>query len=467
MASRQKMKQKAIPPELLDYSNDTAAAVLLTTPRGARVLLWCMLLFVAVAIGWAHFAHLDEVTSGEGTVIPSQQIQVVSNLEGGIVRELYIHEGQQVEKDQPLLLIDDTRFRSDLRERGQEIASLQGDIIRLQAEVNSISVSDDAKLAWREQVKLTRQPLVFSEAFQRDYPGQAEVQQAVFSERIDYLNNQLSIFGQQIAQREQEVIETNARIRTLQRGVSLVAREVNISRPLAREGVVPEVEILRLERQLNELQGELESTRLLLPKLDASLRENIYKRKEVALTFRSDAQKELSERRNRQAQLQEGAVGLQDRVKRTLVISPLKGTVKTLNVNTVGGVIQPGMALVEIVPLEDTLLIEARLSPKDIGFLRPGLEAMVRFTAYDFTIYGGLKGEVEKISADSIQDEEGNTFYLATIRTYESFLGAEDAPLRIIPGMQAGVDIITGKKTVLDYLLKPILRAKQSALRER
>lgn len=461
------MGKKALPPELLDYTNDTAAAVLLNTPKAGKALLWSMLLFVMVAIIWAYFAELEEVTSGMGKVIPSSQIQVVSNLEGGIVRELYIREGQQVDKGQALLLIDDTRFLSDLREREQEIAALQGDVRRLKAEVNSINIQEDAGLAWRDQVKVEKVDLEFPDAFSEQYPGQPEFQRSLFNERLGFVKNQLSIFGNQIEQREQEVIETNSKIRTLQRGVSLAAREVNMSRPLAREGIVPQVEILRLERQLNEMQGELESTRLLLPKLDASLRENIFKRKEVALTFRSDAQKELNERRNRLVQLQQGEVGLQDRVRRTSVTSPVKGTIKTLNVNTVGGIVQPGVDLVEIVPLEDTLLVEARIEPKDIGFLRPGLEAMVKFTAYDFTIYGGLVGEVEKISADSIQDEEGNTFFLATIRTSESFLGQQTAPLRIIPGMQAGVDIITGKKTVLDYLLKPILRAKQSALRER
>ncbi|MGR7921708.1 HlyD family type I secretion periplasmic adaptor subunit [Zobellella denitrificans] len=461
------MAKRSLPPELLDYTSDTAAAILLTTPRGARALLWCMLLFVFAALIWARFAELEEVTSGTGSVIPSQQIQVVSNLEGGIVRELYTREGQQVEKGQPLLLIDDTRFLSDLRERGQEIAALHGDVRRLEAEVSAISINEDSSLAWREQVRIVGSVLAFSDDFRQQYPGQAEVQQALFEERLGFVRNQLSILGNQIEQREQEIIETNAKVRTLQRGVSLAAREVDMSRPLAREGIVPQVEILRLERQLNQMQGELESTRLLLPKLDASLRENIFKRKEAALTFRSEAQRELSERRNRLAQLQEGEVGLQDRVRRTSVTSPVKGTIKTLKVNTVGGVVQPGMDLVEIVPLEDTLLVEARILPKDIGFLRPGLEAMVKFTAYDFTIYGGLLGEVEKISADSIQDDEGNTFFLATIRTQESFLGTEEAPLKIIPGMQAGVDIITGKKTVLDYLLKPILRAKQGALRER
>ncbi|WP_417614684.1 HlyD family type I secretion periplasmic adaptor subunit [Oceanisphaera sp.] len=461
------MAKKTLPPELLDYTNDTAAAVLLNTPRAGKALLWTMLVFVGVALGWAYFAELEEVTSGMGKVIPSSQIQVVSNLEGGIVRELYVREGQQVEKGQALLLIDDTRFLSDLREREQEIAALQGDVRRLKAEVSSMHIREDADLAWREQVKVAKEELEFPDEFREQYPGQPEFQRSLYSERLGFVKNQLSIFGNQIEQREQEVIETNAKVRTLQRGVSLAAREVNMSRPLAREGIVPQVEILRLERQLNQLKGELESARLMLPKLNASLRENIFKRKEVALTFRSEAQQELNERRNRLMQLQQGEVGLQDRVRRTSVTSPVKGTIKTLNVNTVGGVVQPGIDLVEIVPLEDTLLVEARIEPKDIGFLRPGLEAMVKFTAYDFTIYGGLIGEVEKISADSIQDDEGNTFFLATVRTRESHLGTEAAPLKIIPGMQAGVDVITGKKTVLDYLLKPILRAKQGALRER
>ncbi|ART78940.1 HlyD family type I secretion periplasmic adaptor subunit [Oceanisphaera avium] len=461
------MAKKKVAPELIDYTNDTAAAVLLTTPKAGKALLWAIFVFVLVAIIWAWFAELEEVTSGMGKVIPSSQIQVVSNLEGGIVRSLYVREGQHVEKGQELLLIDDTRFLSDLREREQEIAGLQGDVRRLKTEVASITISDEPNLAWRERVKVTLGILDFPEGFQEKYPGQPEFQSSLYAERISFINNQLAIFGNQIEQREQEIIETNSKIKTLQRGTALAAQEVNMSRPLAKEGIVPQVEILRLERQLNQMQGELESTRLMLPKLDASLRENIFKRKEVALTFRSDAQRELNEKRNRLMQLQQGEVGLQDKVRRTSVISPVKGIIKTLSVNTVGGIVQPGMDLVEIVPLEDTLLIEARVEPKDIGFLRPGLPALVKFTAYDFTIYGGLVGEVEKISADSIQDDKGNTFFIATVRTQESFLGSEDAPLRIMSGMQAGVDVITGKKTVLDYLLKPLLRAKQGALRER
>ena len=180
-----------------------------------------------------------------------------------------------------------------------------------------------------------------------------------------------------------------------------------------------------------------------------------------------DTQTELEEKQNKLSQLSEGQVGLQDRVARTSVLSPVKGTIKTIKVNTVGGVVQPGMDLVEVVPMEDNLLIEARVLPKDIAFLRPGLEAIVKVSAYDFAIYGGLKGKLEHISADTIQDEKGNAFYLVRVRTEKSYLGDASKPLPIIPGMMASVDIITGKKSVLEYLLKPIIRAKQSALRER
>ncbi|MFM7970613.1 HlyD family type I secretion periplasmic adaptor subunit [Aeromonas sp. A-5] len=281
------------------------------------------------------------------------------------------------------------------------------------------------------------------------------------------MKNQLYILGQQIEQKEQELIELNAKIRTVNRSVELARQELNISRPLAKEGIVPQVELIKLERQVNEMQGSWRATVCLFQN---SIRYCVRPSPSVMilrLKFRADSQTELNERQGKLSQLSEGQVGLRDRVDRTSVIAPLKGTIKKLKINTLGGVVQPGMDLMEIVPLEDTLLVEAKVSPKDIAFLRPGLEAVVKITAYDFTVYGGLHGKVEQISADSIQDEEGNSFYLVRVRTEKSYLGDELNALPIIPGMLASADIITGKKSVLDYLLKPILRAKQSALRER
>jgi type I secretion membrane fusion protein, HlyD family len=420
-----------------------------------------------VAFIWSAWAELDEVTRGEGKVIPSKQLQVIQNLEGGIVKEIFAREGQMVEEGQELLRIDDTRFRSDFGEKQQELISVQGDVARLKAEIASVSVSNDTSLPWREQAVINEQPIVFPEGYEAISPENVARQQNALRENINNLSNQLVIMGQQIEQKENEILEINSKIRTLSRSAGLAGREVAINRPLVKEGIVSQIDLLKMQRQLNDMQGELENARLLLPKQNSLLRESILKRKDVALKFRVDAQKEMEEKQSRLSQLHEGQIGLKDRVSRTSVTSPVKGTIKTLKVNTVGGVVQPGMDIVEIVPTEDTLLIEAKVLPKDIAFLRPGLKAMVKFTAYDFTIYGGLDGKLEHISADSIQDDKGNSFYLVRVRTDRSFLGSEAKPLPIIPGMMATVDIVTGKKSVLEYLMKPILRAKQSALRER
>ncbi len=462
MMSNSELNQKQ-----LDLLDDASAAVLLTTPIRAKLLLWSCFLFFIVAFIWAAWAELDEVTRGDGKVIPSKQLQVIQNLEGGIVKEIFAREGQMVEQGQELLRIDDTRFRSDFGEKQQELISVQGDVARLRAEIASISVSNDTSLPWREQVVISEQPIIFPEGYEAISPENVARQKNALQANINNLNNQLVIMGQQIEQKENEILEINSKIRTLGRSVGLAGREVAINRPLVKEGIVSQIDLLKMQRQLNDMQGELENARLLLPKQNSLLRESILKRKDVALQFRVDAQKEMEEKQSRLSQLNEGQIGLKDRVSRTSVTSPVKGTIKTLKVNTVGGVVQPGMDIVEIVPTEDTLLIEAKVLPKDIAFLRPGLKAMVKFSAYDFTIYGGLDGKLEHISADSIQDDKGNSFYLVRVRTDRSFLGSDAEPLPIIPGMMATVDIVTGKKSVLEYLMKPILRAKQSALRER
>ncbi len=454
-------------PDQLDFVDDGTAAVLLNTPTRARILLWSCFVFFVVAIIWAAWAELDEVASGQGKVIPSRQLQIVQNLEGGIIKEIFVKEGQVVQPGQELMRIDDTRFRSDFREREQELVSLKGDVARLRAALASVVAANDPKLGWREQITIKETPIVFPEGYTKVFPEYAKRLENAQSEALNNLNNQLSIMGQQIEQKESEIFEINNRIRTLGRSVDLASQELNLNRPLAKEGIVPKVELIKLERQVNDMRGELENARLLLPKQNALLRETIFKRNDVALKFRVDTQTELEEKQNKLSQLSEGQVGLQDRVARTSVLSPVKGTIKTLKVNTVGGVVQPGMDLVEVVPMEDNLLIEARVLPKDIAFLRPGLPAIVKVTAYDFAIYGGLKGTLEHISADTIQDEKGNAFYLVRVRTEKSYLGDISKPMPIIPGMMATADIITGKKSVLEYLLKPIIRAKQSALRER
>nr|WP_319534786.1 HlyD family type I secretion periplasmic adaptor subunit [uncultured Vibrio sp.] len=450
----------------LDFVDDKTAALLLNTPSSARLMLWVMVFFFITAIAWASWAQIDKVTVGHGKVIPSSQIQVVQNLEGGLVKEILVKEGQQVEKGQQLLLIDDTRFRSDFREREQQVANLTASVLQLSASISSVEVNRDFDTEnWRQSVVLDYGKLTFPPLLEEKQPQLAQRQKAEYRENLDNLRNQLSVIDQQVQQKQQDLVEIEARVRNLRQSYQYVRKELDITKPLADEGVVPRIELLKLQRQVNDTRREMTSSELKIPVLKSALREAMLKRIEVALQFRSEQQEKLNNAQDQLSELVESAVGLEDRVNRTVVNSPVTGKIKTLNINTVGGVIQPGMDIVEIVPTEDTLLVEAKIAPKDIAFLRPDLHAIVKFTAYDFTKYGGLEGELEHISADTTQDDEGNSFYIVRVRTEKTNFG-QDADLPIIPGMTASVDIITGKRTVLEYLLEPILKAKTNALKE-
>ncbi|TOC29378.1 hemolysin secretion protein D [Vibrio parahaemolyticus] len=450
----------------LDFVDDKTAALLLNTPNSARLMLWVMVLFFVAAIGWASWAQIDQVTVGQGKVIPSSQIQVVQNLEGGLVKEILVKEGQLVKKGQQLLLIDDTRFRSDYREREQQIANLTASVLQLSASINSVAVNRDFNIQdWEKSVVLDYGKLTFPPVLEETQPQLTQRQKAEYREDLDNLRNQLSVIDQQVEQKQQDLVEIEARVRNLRQSYQYAKKELDITQPLADEGVVPRIELLKLQRQVNDTRREMTSSELKIPVIKSAIKESMLNRIDVALKFRSEQQEKLNNAQDQLSALVESAVGLEDRVNRTVVVSPVTGKIKTLNVNTVGGVIQPGMDIVEIVPTEDTLLVEAKIAPKDIAFLRPNLNAIVKFTAYDFTKYGGLVGELEHISADTTQDEEGNSFYIVRVRTEKTSFG-QDADLPIIPGMTASVDIITGKRTVLEYLLKPILSAKTNALKE-
>ena len=425
------------------------AAAELHAPRGfAHLLLFVIAAFFVIFFAWASWAELDEVTRGEGKVIPSSQVQVVQNLEGGIVAEIPVREGAIVEPGEVLVRIDDVRAASELRESRQRYLALQGALSRLRAEVDDV-------------------PVAFAPEIMTEASGVAQSEGALYRARKEALQSELEILRSQAAQREQELTELATRLGQLERSHALALEELEITEPLAASRVVSRVQLLRLEREVNDLAGELEATRLAVPRVEAALREATRRIDERQLSFRAEAQRELTAVQAEAAALQEVITAEADMVSRTEVRSPVRGTVKQLFVNTVGGVIQPGADLVEIVPLEDNLLVEAKVRPADIAFLRPGQPAVVKVTAYDFAIYGGLDAVVEDISADTIMDERGESFYRVRVRTHESALHEAGEPLPIIPGMTTQVDILTGEKTVLDYLLKPILRAKERALRER
>jgi len=416
-------------------------------PRVTHLILWLIIVLIGTLLGWAAYFEIDEVARGDGKVIPSSQIQVIQNLEGGILEELLVKEGDIVEKDQVLLRINDTRFSSPLRESQSQRGALQAKIARLTAEaehkefVISKDISDQDKEFWKSEKSL-------------------------FLARQQGLQATINILEQQKNQKSQEIRELKSKQSQLEKSRNLVQQELKITRPLVKQGIMSEVELLRLERQANDIQGEMETTRLGIPRIESALEEVKQKIEEAAVNFRSLAQSELNENKAKLSGLSESNVALEDRVKRTAVRSQVRGTVKQIKVNTVGGVVQPGMDLLEIVPLEDNLLIEAKVRPSDIAFLHSGQSAMIKFTAYDFSIYGGLTAKLEHISADSITNEKGEPFFLIRLRTDKNYLG-NVKHLPIIPGMITTVDILTGRKTILDFLMKPLNKIRERAFRER
>jgi adhesin transport system membrane fusion protein len=433
---------------------DFMPAVHAATRSGARptayLLLFIIALFFVVFLSWANVATLDEVTRGDGTVIPSSQIQVVQNLEGGIVAGISVREGEVVDKDQILIRIDQTQAAAGYRESRAKYLSLLAAVARLKAEV------DGTEVAFPGEV-LDGAPHVAADEL------------SLFASRQSGLKTDLSILRRQEDQRRQELVELRGRLVRLKESYQLVSEELKIIEPLVADGVVSKVELLRLRREANNIKGDREATRLAIPRASSALREATGRIEERKISLRTESLQELNLRSAELAVVAETIASGKDRAFRADVRSPVHGTVKQILVTTVGGVIRPGQELVEIVPLEDTLLIEARIRPADIAFLRPGQDATVKITAYDFSIYGGLKAKVENISADTIEDEQqkGETFYRIRLRTDRAYLGTEQDPLPIIPGMTASVDILTGEKTVLDYLLKPVLKVRERALRER
>lgn len=428
-----------------EWHQDVNRAYIQQTPIRSRVILYTAVLALIALFVWAAVAQVDEVTRGEGKVIPSRQVQVVQSLDGGVVTEIVVKDGDVVNAGDLLVRLDVTRFESMFRENQAELLALQAKEERLRALIDG-------------------RDFVAPPGVQELAPDVVKQELALYVSRRDELSAEIAIADQQLIQREQELIEAVSRNRNARRAYELASRELYVTRPLMTSGAVSEVELLRLEREVSTLRGEQDQSIAQVESVKSAIAEAKRKREEVVLGFKSRNGEELSETTGRLNSIKESSLGLSDRVKLTAVRSPVRGTVKRLFYNTIGGVVLPGKEVVEIVPLDDSLLLEARIRPSDIAFLGAGQKAMVKFTAYDFVVYGGLEAKVEHIGVDTVLDEEGNPFYNVRVRTLESSFG-EDRP--IIPGMIAEVDILTGKKSILAYLMKPISRARQYALTER
>ncbi len=429
----------------LDWAGDADWARLQQEPLRAKQLLRLAAGALLLLLIWAAFASIDEVTRGEARVVPTSQLQVVQSVDGGVVTELLVMEGQTVEAGQMLLKIDPTRFVSNMLESRSAQLAMQAKVLRLQALTRGTPCNPPPELT-------------------REVPDVVSQETRLYESRRAEINAQISIAQNQLGQRQQELNEVRARKEQAERGLELMTKELNATRPMIASGAVSEVEVFRLEREVARLRGDRDQATAQISRVQSAILEATRKIEEVQLTSRNQMSAELSESMSKLASLSQGGLALEDKVKHADIKSPMRGIVKRLLVNTVGAVVQPGKEVVEVVPLDDALILEVQITPKDIGFLRPGQEATVKFTAYDFSIYGGLKADVIQIGADSVLDEKGNAFYHIRVRTRKSSLGPN---LPIIPGMVAQVDILTGKKTILSYLLKPVLRAKANAMTER
>ncbi len=418
-------------------------------PLHRHVLLVTVFIFFVVFILWASLAKLDITARGDGQVIPSSQIQQLSNLEGGIVDAFFVKEGQHVEKNQLILRLRDVGAQSELGSNEAKYFSLMAGIIRLQAEVEG-----------KDMVE-------FPKDIMDKAPQSVAEELRAFAANKDKIRGQSMVLEQQLSQRRQEVSELSQRAGDLRRTIALQSERKRMVEPLIARGSAPKIESVQLEQEIQEKQTELNGVTTSIPRANSAISEAEARIQELKKTAIAQAQLDLAAKTAEMTAVKQMLGAFKDKKERTEIRSPVKGIIKAFKVNTVGGVVKPGDPIAEIVPVDEQLIVEARIKPADIARLRPDMPAMVKFTAYDFSIYGGLKGHVTDISADTIKNEKGESFYRVRVRTDENTLKRHGETLPIIPGMVTSVDILTGQRTVMQYLMKPIAKTVEYSMHEK
>ncbi len=430
------------------YMQSLSAAVVQRSPRYLMVVVILMALFVIAALVWMSWAKIDVVIRGSGKVVPASQVQIIQSLEGGIVSEILVSEGEMVDVEQPLVKISDIAFSSSFEENRLLYLELLAKASRLQAEGFDQAIEVNAEV-------------------QANAPQIMASEQSLFESNQQQLEEVASILDEQISQSESALKEAQAKKRQLQRSLGLMRKEIEIKKPLKDKGIISEVEFLQLQQREAEIEGELDSVTLSIPRYQSSIEEARFKKQKELLDFRNKAKRELNEVNAEISRIRESQTALQDRVIRTTLRSPVKGIVQRLHTNTIGGVVSPGNKVVEIVPQEDSLLIELEIKPADIASVHVDQTARLKFSAYDFAIYGSLAGQVSFVSADTITKEDGQSFYLVRVMPERDYLSRETSPLPIKVGMTTEADIITDKKSILSFLMNPVTRGLDKALRER
>jgi adhesin transport system membrane fusion protein len=438
-----------------NFVNALRDAVAAETGRTINTIFIIMILFFSLAITWAAVSEIDELTRGEGKVIPSEKIQKVQALDGGIITTIFVKEGVKVKKDQPLMIIDATRFAASLDENKNTYLSYLATSSRLKRQMTLNPKDKLPAIDFPEIVQQEAEGLVFSET-------------ALLETKTKELVSSLKILENQLGQKVQELIELRSNKLQQERSMKLINDQIEIITPLIEAGATSKVELLKLQKELNDLQGQYDSTKISIPKIKLMIEEAKNKIIERLNNFRSEAATELSKVETEIKKYEAKLISDKDKIDKTVLKSPVNGVINKINVSTIGGVVKSGEELIEIVPDSDILLVEAKIKPKDIGFINPTQKVIVKITAYDFAIYGGLNGTINEISADTIQDpQDDESYYKVTVKTSKNYLEKNGKKHYIIPGMLASVDIVTGKKTILDFILKPLLKTKQGAFHER
>lgn len=418
-------------------------------PLSKHMLLGFIALFFIIFIVWANLAPLDEVTRGEGKVIPSTEVQALQSLEAGIVEEFLVKEGEEVTAGQVLVRMSDIEASSDLGANNARYLGLLASITRLQAEAEGKS------------------NIIFPPEVMKGAPSSVTEEMNAFRANQLSVQNQLNILEQQSAQREQEVRELDSRVSDTRGVIRLQQQEMDMIAPMVASGSAPKLELLQLERTIKEKTAELNGYLSSLPRAKSAIGEVRARMNDIKSTAKAQAQTELAAKQIELSEIGERLGALKDRKTRTEIKSPVNGTIQDITINTVGGVVRPGEDFIKIVPKDDQLIIEAKVKPSDRAFIYPGQKAVIKITAYDYSIYGGLEGELVDISADTFEDEKQNTFYKVKLRTYETQIKHDGETLPITIGMVASVDILTGKKTVMEYILKPLIKTMGDAMNER
>lgn len=434
-------ESRQVPAKDTAFASDLQAAFMLQSPRGGRLILYTIVLFVTCAVVWAWFAEVDDVVKGQGKVIPSSHLQQIQNLEGGVLQEVLVKEGQVVEQGDTLIVLDDIQFSSELEKNALETIGFEAAMERLSAESQG------------------KEP-EFSSTLNSQYPSLVQEQLTLSKSRQENLQNQIDVLNFAKREKEQELEQLTQKRESAKEKYELALQELNTIEPMLDSGAVSEIEVLRARQKVAEAKSDMTDATYAIPGVKTAILEANERIEQAITDFREKAQQELNEIIPKYKGLMALQKSLQDKVERTGIRSPVHGTVKKIYVDTIGGTIRPGMTMMEIVPLDDNLLVETKVPPKDIGFIRQGQKAKIKLSAYDFAVYGGLDGKVERVSADSITDDKGRTFFIINVSIPQNYIGQRADNMLIIPGMQAEIDVVVTRRNILDYVLRPLLKSK-------